>query len=180
VDDLRVTTPQRTAFDLARRLPLIQSVCAIDALAHNAPFEPEAILEIVARHPGVHGLPRVANAVKLADRRAESVRESLCRLVLVSRGLPTPALQHSVYSGGDFIARLDMAYPDALVGIEYDGAGHRNPASFTADLRRANALLAFGWVILRFTSDDLIRRPDAVASQVAATLTKRRVRNGLA
>jgi hypothetical protein len=172
------TTPERTAYDLARWLPLTEAVCAIDALAHTAGFDPKALLSVADRYPRAHGTRRLGAAVALADPRAESVRESLCRLVLVVRGLPAPELQYSVYAGGSFVARLDMAYPDARVGIEYDGVGHRSPSTFTDDLRKGNALVDLGWIILRFTSDDLVRRPDAVAAQVAAMLAKRRGRKG--
>lgn len=38
--------------------------------------------------------------------------ETRSRLVLVLRGLPRPELQYTVYDElGEFIARLDMAYP---------------------------------------------------------------------
>jgi very-short-patch-repair endonuclease len=65
-----------------------------------------------------------------------------------------------------------MAYPEAKLGIEFDG---RIKASdvWAKDTRRDNALAALGWVVLRFGSDDVLRRSEELAQRVKATLTRR-------
>lgn len=174
VDGRLVTSAVRTAYDLARRLPLVEAVAAVDALAHVAGVHPGEVRALSDRYPGARGRLRVDPVLDLVEPAAASVMETRTRLVLVLRGLPTPSLQHAVFDpDGRFVARLDLAYPAAKVGVEYDGAQHRDRGSFGADLRRHNRLVALGWVVLRFTADDVLHRPDASCAQVAAALARR-------
>lgn len=47
------------------------------------------------------------------------------RVALVDAGLPRPQTQVEIFDEcGGFVARVDMAYEDVLVAIEYDGAQH--------------------------------------------------------
>jgi very-short-patch-repair endonuclease len=49
--------------------------------------------------------------------------------------------------------RVDLAYPDLLIGIEYDGwDSHRVRSAFDDDRARQNPLEILGWLILRYTS----------------------------
>jgi hypothetical protein len=53
VDRVAVTTPTRTAFDLARWAPtLTEKVAAVDTLAHVHRFPPELVLDVKRAHPG--------------------------------------------------------------------------------------------------------------------------------
>jgi very-short-patch-repair endonuclease len=87
-------------------------------------------------------------------------------------GLPPPAVQHPVLTRG---ARyyLDLAYPDALLAIEYDGADHRGQRRARRDLLREAALVALGWKILRFDADVVLFRPERIAAEVRAELVTR-------
>ncbi len=63
-----------------------------------------------------------------------------------------PTQQHPVRIGNDRF-RLDLAYPEAKVAIEYDGWDtHRTRIAFDADRRRDRILQVDGWVVLRLTS----------------------------
>ncbi|HEY3258843.1 MAG TPA: DUF559 domain-containing protein [Pseudonocardiaceae bacterium] len=170
-----VTTPKRTAYDLARWLQLHEAVVAVDALARIGRFQPSEILSIRERYPRARWRCRVPGVVGLADRGAESVMETRCRLVLIQRGLPRPTTQYRVRDAtGRIVARLDMAYPGRRVGVEFDGRPHRDGAQAARDQRRDNALAAMGWVVLRFGTDDVLRRPDELAQRVRDTLAVRR------
>jgi very-short-patch-repair endonuclease len=60
--------------------------------------------------------------------------------------------QHRVRVNGRTV-RIDLAYPDALIAIEYDGWDfHRTRGAFDLDRARANELELLGWTVLRFTS----------------------------
>jgi hypothetical protein len=88
--------------------------------------------------------------------------ESRSRLVLVLRGLPRPELQYRVFDEcGEFIARLDMAYPPLKLAMEYDGRDHLDAWQQASDARRLNLLDAAGWSVLRFTASDLLRMSHA-------------------
>lgn len=124
-----LTTPVRTAYDLARRGTLVEAVVALDAIAGRFGFAPAEILLTAERHPRARGTRRLPEVVSLAEPLAESPMESRLRLVLVLGGLPRPASQHRVRDGyGRVTATVDLAYPEELIAIEYEGEDH-----FTAE-----------------------------------------------
>ena len=75
--------------------------------------------------------------------------------------LPAYDLQHEVWHAGRFIARVDAAYPERSSWRSRSTATSttppRRPSSATA--RRQNRLVALGWTVLRFTWDDVVKRP---------------------
>lgn len=169
-----VTTALRTAWDLARWLATVEAVVAMDALAGVGRFAPAVVLQIQDRYPRARWRRRVPGVIDLSDPRAESPMETRSRLVLVLRGLPRPEVQYSVYTElGEFVARLDMAYPWLKLAIEYDGRGHLTGWQQQSDARRLNRLDACGWSVLRFTSPDILHTPDATAAQVRAAIARR-------
>ena len=85
---VRVTTPLRTAWDLARRGDLVERVVAVDALARVGGFNPDLLLNFLAHYPGVRGSASVPEVLTLADRRAGSPMETRLRLLLIRSGLP--------------------------------------------------------------------------------------------
>src|SRR3954462_994923 len=63
-----------------------------------------------------------------------------------------------------------MAWPEHRVVVEFDGDVHRERAVFVRDLRRQNGIMLAGWQLLRFTSADVLGRPNAVLSTVGTAL----------
>ena len=51
------------------------------------------------------------------------------------------------------LARSDLAYPEAKLAIEYDGAVHFTRRRREADLERDTTLAGHGWQTLRFGRD---------------------------
>jgi hypothetical protein len=64
-----VTTALRTAWDLARWLPTVEAVVAMDALASVGRFAPAAVLRIQGRYPRARWRRRVAGMIDLSDPR---------------------------------------------------------------------------------------------------------------
>lgn len=89
VHGIRVTTPVRTAVDLARRYPLNTAVAAIDALARATRISVDDIMAATFR-PGRHGMSRARKAIELVDAGAESPKETWLRLVIIRAGFPRP------------------------------------------------------------------------------------------
>jgi hypothetical protein len=167
-----ITSAARTAFDLARRSSFVDAVIAVDAMVRVAPYCLEE-LERMAKErawPGTAALPEVLAA---ADMRSESPMETRVRLILVGAGLPRPVAQYSVVDArGRAAGRVDLAYPAKKVGIEYEGARHRESAVFQKDLRRFNRMSAAGWRILRFGPDDVFNRPEHIVDEVRRALER--------
>ena len=166
------TSPLRTAYDLARREPRVAAVVALDALGCRCGVDPGAVLQLAARHPGAPGIGRLAELLALADPRAESPMESRIRLALVDGGLPAPELQFPL---GPY--RLDLAYPAAMLAVEYDGEHHRTAEQARYDLERQAFVDARGWTILRPPDRDVLGHPDVVADRVRHALAFRRDRH---
>ena len=107
--------------------------------------------------------------MELADPRAESQPESRLRVLLALAGL-FPAVQYTVRDdSGDFVARVDLAFVDQRVAIEYDGVWHGERRQFARDRRRLNRLVAAGWTVLHVTAEDL-RDPAALLARIRALL----------
>jgi very-short-patch-repair endonuclease len=165
-----ITTIGRTAFDLARRLPLPEAVVCVDAMLAARLLTAEHLHESARRRPGWTGLPQLRKVLLLCDAGAESPQESRLRLILLAGGLPRPLTQYEVRTAsGLFVARLDLAYPEHKLGVEYEGDHHRGRGVFQHDLRRLNAVRACGWTVLRFAARDL-REPARVVATVRAAL----------
>ena len=100
--------------------------------------------------------------------------ESVLRWTLLDAGLPPPVLQHVVTDeAGRFAGRADLAWPAQRVLVEFDGDLHRHRDVFVNDLRRQNRLVAAGWTVLRFSSADLLGRPEELVAEVRAALRRR-------
>ena len=169
----RLTTPVRTAFDLARWAPtLVEKVVAVDALAYKYEFAVDAVRELARRHFGVHGSAELPRVLALANPLAESPMETRIRLALVFAGLPAPTVQHRVVGFGRSY-RLDLAYPEVLLAIEYDGAEHRESDRARRDLEREAVLTRLGWTVLRFDAYTVLHDPARLVAVVRAELCRR-------
>ena len=162
---VRCTSPLRTAVDLARSGRAEETVPVLDELLARTGLLVPDVLAAAVPGSGADAL----DAVCWVDARAESPPESLVRVQLRRRGLvPVPQFVVRDARGG-FVARVDLAFPEQRVAVEYDGAWHAEPGQFAKDRRRLNALLAAGWRVVHLTAADL-RTPDAVAARVRALL----------
>jgi len=172
VGGIAVTTPERTAFDLARWAPtLTERVTAVDALAHHRGVDLADVRVLRNRHLGAHHGGEVAGVLRLVDRRAASPMESRARMALVLAGLP-PAVQHPVVIRGRRYY-LDLAYPDLRIAVEYDGADHRTQERARRDLEREAALVSAAWRVLRFDAHVVLFAPERIVAAVRAELAAR-------
>jgi hypothetical protein len=121
VDGLPVTSRARTAVDVARLGTFRQGVFAADrALRDGAMYD-----ELKAAADFCRSWPGGANAVRVAafaDGRAQSVAESLARVVLAENGITSGLdLQVPLRDGaGGVVYRLDIVI-DGRVDLEIDG-----------------------------------------------------------
>lgn len=138
---LPVTSPLRTAFDLARGPDLVAAVIGLDALLFRRVITPAGLRSYLAARPGWTGVRAAAGALALARPDVESPMETRLRLSIVLAGLPEPVVQYDVPGRrGQVVARLDLAYPEQRVGLEYDGNHHRDRTTFRQDAVRLNQL----------------------------------------
>jgi hypothetical protein len=93
--------------------------------------------------------------LELASGLPESPAESAMLLALYDAGLPIPVLQHSVRDiSGRERYRLDFAWPQPRVALEYDGRdAHEHRA--LRDATRDADLRSRGWLVFHATAPDL-------------------------
>ncbi|GLK16441.1 endonuclease domain-containing protein [Herbiconiux flava] len=138
---------------------------------------PSELDDALAAWPGRRGRPLLRRALELADGPAESPQESRLRVLLVEAGFATPQLQHEVRDArGRFVARVDLAYPERRLAIEYEGDHHRVQAQqWRRDIGRTRELEHLGWRVLRVTASDL-SAPRPLLLQLASVAPRARRR----
>jgi hypothetical protein len=154
-DDVPITTPLRTAWDVAALEPLGTAVAALDAMVRAESVALEDLQSSMAQGRGRWGIAKVRRAFPLVDPRAQSAPESRVRVALVMAGL-SPVPQYEVHDGcGRFVAAVDLAFPEARLAIEYDGAYHFEENQIVMDDARILRLERAGWRVIRLSSIDL-------------------------
>lgn len=155
IGDIRLTSPARTAVDLACRLPEDAAVAAIDALARATRLKVAAIELAAQRHAGCKGIKQARSSIALVDPGSESPQETWLRLLVVRAGHPPPQTQHPIYNEyGALIGEVDMAWPELKVAMEYEGRHHTDPDVLRRDVARFDAMIEMGWIVIRVTCRD--------------------------
>jgi hypothetical protein len=153
IDGIPVTTPERTAFDIARHLPRDLAVRHLDALARATGVKATDVQLLGERYPRARGLPRSRIALPLMDAGAESPQETRVRLILIDDGLPPPRTQIRV-TDGVREAFLDMGYDEPMVGFDYDGEHHQtNRGRYVHDIGRAELIDRRGWIDIHVVAE---------------------------
>jgi very-short-patch-repair endonuclease len=83
--------------------------------------------------------------------------------------LPPPVAQYRVIHRGSEVARVDFAWPDKKIAVEYDGLWHAEEGQFAKDRRRLNRLREAGWTVVFVTAADLYS-PRMLIARIAAAL----------
>ncbi|WP_091109877.1 hypothetical protein [Geodermatophilus dictyosporus] len=169
------TTPEATALDLARHLEGDDAVVAVDRVLASGLVDLGALRGRAARCTG-RGSARARAVCALADERSESPQETRLRVLLLRAGLPVPVPQFTVRVGGRFVARVDLAWPDLRVAVEYDGRWHAEAGQFARDRQRLNRLQEAGWRVVFVTAADL-HRPGELVARVTRALAAVSVRS---
>jgi hypothetical protein len=158
-----ITTPVRTAFDCARWLRLSEAVVVADSIAHEGLMNREAFAAYVRAHRKLRGVVQADQVASLLEPLSESPMESRVRVLMVASGFDVPVSQYVITDrGGRFVARVDFAYPERRIVIEYDGALHWEQR--TADERRREAIRSLGWRVLVVSRSDYYDNPQAFLS----------------
>ena len=176
-DAIPCTSVARTLFDLARKLSPVMLDANIDTAIRRELVTLDELRNTSARlatkgRPGGRRFRQVIEARSGGAALPESVPERMLADMLVRQGLP--AAQHQFVirdAAGGFVARVDLAYPEWMVVIEYDSVEHHTgtPAHIRDGARR-NAIGDLGYAVLTATSADLKDR----AARIAKSIRQRR------
>lgn len=159
-DGVRITTARRTAWEIATIEPVMTAVALLDGMLregrqHDGGLtEGDLVTEVLSRR-GQWRSRRATSLLPLVDGRAMSPPESRVRVACHLAGLPHPVPQYEVVRGGIFLGRVDLAWPEARLVVEYEGEYHFDGLQIRKDDRRYERLVAAGWRVMRLSSVDL-------------------------
>lgn len=172
VGDMTCTSVARTCYDIGRRQPLDTAIIRIDALLNTTHTGVDRVAGTTDRYPGARGIRRLRHALDLVDAGAESPPETRLRLLLVRAGLPRPVTQIPVADEwGRVRRRIDMGWPEWMVGVEYDGEQHwSSPEDHENDIVRLEFLASRGWTIVRVSARQLRYRGPEIVSRAWTAL----------
>lgn len=172
VRGLPVSDLVRTWCDLARSGAGISDLVVVgDAVERRFPGAVLPLRRAVEAGARRRGAGNARRALDLIDGRAESPMESLLRVAVAQAGLPPPVPQLVIRDDrGGFVARVDLAWPDSRLVVEYDGGHHMQRRQWVADLRRRERLEAMGWTVLVLTAEDVLGDGRTMIARIAARL----------
>jgi hypothetical protein len=156
-----VTTFARLQLDLADVLTPFQLANVLHQAAYKGIpiFMPEA--------NGRHNAKTLRRAYELHHSGSAGTR-STAEDVFLTLGLPEP-LVNVVYLGFE----VDFRWPDRLVAVEVDGPHHGRPYDRASDIARDAALRSDGYIVLRFSADEVQQCGADVAQRVLDALSVR-------
>jgi hypothetical protein len=159
VDGRPATSPEWTAVEVARGLHRPRALATLDAALRSGTCDRRSLLIATARQAGRRGIVNVRELIPLARPEAESPMESEARLAMHDGGLPAPELQFEIVDRNWQTWRVDFAWPDQKVAVEYDGFDwHSSQENFRRDRRKVAALREIDWTVVSIIDDDVRRR----------------------
>jgi hypothetical protein len=179
VDGIPCTNMARTLCDLGAVLNAERVEQALDDALRRGVSE-RLIRETLSRvhRPGRTGSGVLRHVLALPDRRgplADSSFERLVERLLADSWLPAPTRQLWVRErGGNRRARLDLAWPEAMLAVEPAGARfHGGARRQRADEARRAWLAAQGWFVIEVHWSEL-SRPDLLRARIEDAYGRRR------
>jgi predicted transcriptional regulator of viral defense system len=163
VDGLPCTSLERTVVDCCLMFTIRQAVILVDH-ASRMGADLSQLRSRCSALAGRNGVVALRKALELADPRSESAGESLTRELLHRLKIQPPALQYVVHTPfGEH--RLDFAWPESMVALEFDGKAkyfdYRPTGEVIfAERRREKALMEQGWTFIRVEWKDLFNETE--------------------
>jgi hypothetical protein len=178
-EGITVTTPARTAADLALISSFDEAVMVFDHGLRVAAFTKAEVSVHLDRRPTARRRTSARAALDFASPQAEWPGESFSRAGMMMSGLQDPALQHPLSDSGGLIGYVDFAWLDVGVIGEFDGQWKytdprymrgRTAAEVIRDEKRRHARLEAHPEVERIVRWDypVARDPDELARRLLA------------
>ncbi|WP_372734806.1 hypothetical protein [Nocardioides sp.] len=180
VHGIRLTSATRTALDCVPLVGIEHGMAIVGDLLHRnltTPTELEEGRRFMERWPGTLAMDVV---LRLADGRCESPGEHRALHLCWQQHLPAPIPQYVVRDrAGLVVARLDFAWPELGVFMEFDGKvkyqsllreGESPSDAVIREKQREELIRELtGWRCIRITWADLYK-PEATAARIRALM----------
>lgn len=179
-DGLDVMAPTRLALEVTTVADVEASMCVVSMLMHSGLT---TMQKLRARYESMRHWPdtlRTDLVLRLSDERFESVGECRTYYLCFREGLPMPEPQYEIKDErGRVIARVDFAWPEFGVFLEFDGKikyekllreGERASAVVLRERDREREVCRItGWRCIRIAWADLAR-PTQTAAMIRREL----------
>ncbi len=168
VAGIRVTAVARTLVDLADVVPTDGLAKALREAEHLRAVDMRDLADAMHRTRNRPGSGHARLSAVLAEHRQNGTQLTRSELedrfltLAAEHGLPRPRTNFHVEG-----LEVDACWPTARLAVELDGwARHKDRHVFQRDREKGNVLTGAGWRLLRFTHDDVVRRPAEIAAVV--------------
>ena len=167
-----VTTVSRTVVDLARTLSFGEGVVVADSALRQKLTSKKALGTVLADCPRWPGIRQASAVVEFADGLAESVLESIARVLFRDCGLPAPELQAEL--GRDGVSyRVDFRWKLYRTIAEVDGKlKYDDRSRFGYERRRDVWLREAGYEVVHFSWQEITAQPDYVNATLRAAFRR--------
>ncbi|MEV6970276.1 hypothetical protein AB0M47_34730 [Hamadaea sp. NPDC051192] len=162
LDGLMLTSPRRTAWDLAASLPLDQAIPTLDGLLARALVTPDELHAYAESRAGVRGYRKAEHAFELADGRSRDADASRLRLAILQQGLPRPIPHYTVEGPRGALLQPELGWPRFRVALVFSRPGDGGEGYEEAD-----------WRVLRVHRYRVDREQPAVLRELRAVLLAR-------
>lgn len=169
-DDGWVTHRVRTAMDCAVLLPADEALAVLDSALREGMVDRDELGLAAAALPRQHRA-RVTRLVDMATSEAANPFESVLRWIVADIPGLTVRPQTEVFDGNGKIGRVDLADEELRIAMEADSfEWHGKREGLERDCIRYNRLVAVGWLVLRFSWDQVMYHPERVRDIVVRTV----------
>ncbi|GAB2970588.1 DUF559 domain-containing protein [Nocardioides montaniterrae] len=167
-----VTGQDRTLLDCLRHLPFDESLAIADSALRSG-YSPSRLRAMVRDARGTGG-GRMRRVADLATADSANPFESALRAIALGVSGLTVRPQVAIRDDGIFLARPDLVDEDLRIVLEADSfEWHGGRADLRKDARRYNALAVRGWLVLRFSWEDVMFEPELVRSTLERAVAGR-------
>jgi very-short-patch-repair endonuclease len=170
---LMVTDPARTAVDCLAAMSLGPGLDLWAFVSTRRILTVDALRRLVLERRGRWGTPRLRDLLDLVQHGAVSRAEYVFHQLLREAGITGWIANAEVQDDAGRVGVVDVLFADARVVVEIDGRrAHSGRQAFVQDRRRQNRLVNAGYIVLRFTWQDLVERPAAVLRELRKALAR--------
>jgi hypothetical protein len=169
-----LTCPPRTWIDLGRTRTEAELTAALaTAMQRKLVTRKELDAHLALAHNKA-GTGLVRRVLPHFDEKWESQLSARVGQLLLAAALDLVAGYEVSHDSGERLAILDFADVQRKVAVEADGwYYHGSALQQQRDKQRDRALARRGWLVIRFTTDDILHRPLQVLEEIHAVLQAR-------
>jgi len=174
INGIRVVHPAEAWLQLANDVSHDELIHIADAIMRRQRplVSMSELTETVYRSHRRRGIRKARYSLEFCCPGTDSWPETTTRLLLIRAGLSPVEVNYAVLDeNGKVVCYLDLAYPEAMTAVEYDGTIHVGDRSIMErDRRRRRWLEDHGWRIITVTAGDLLFDRSGVVDSVRQAL----------